>query len=65
MSDGNTTTTLSPEQLALLKVREMREAQKKYFQYRYAHVLQQAKELEAEVDRLLDQIVPKGQRKLF
>ncbi len=49
----------------LQKVREMREAQREYFQYRYKAKLERAMQLENEVDELLEQLVPSGQRKLF
>jgi hypothetical protein len=58
--------TLSPDVIACLaKVREMRAAQMTYFKFRYKHNLDAAMRLEAEVDELLEQVVPKGQRKLF
>lgn len=57
---------IAPEVLkVLLKVLEMRAAQKKYHQFVYRETRKAREQLEAEVDELLDQIVPKDQRKLF
>jgi len=54
---------ITPKELALFK--EMREAQKKYFRTRSTTDLSEAKALEKEVDKLLDDLQNKTQQQLL
>ena len=56
---------MAPEVLMVLqKVLEMRAAQKKYHQFIYRETRKAREQLEAEVDELLDQVIPKDLRSI-